>query len=543
MHTLWVREHNRVASILRSSNPQNSSDEIFQTARNIIIAMIQKITYKDYLPIIFGDRFADLVPAYSGYNSEVDPNIPNAFATAAYRFGHSQIQPLFERLDENYESIPAGPLPLVDAFFDITQFTKNGGTDPMLRGLLTRNARLVDEFLNSILTSRLFSSGASVPGLDLAALNIQRGRDHGLPRYLTWKQWASERCGVESEFRNQLTQIHLLQAYGSLNNVDLFVGGLAEEPLPGGVVGAVFACIFANTFVPVRDGDRFYYENPVGPSPLFDTAQRAEIEKATLSRIICDNTDLNEVQPNAFMANQNRVPCSQLPSVDLSRWGSGSSICYIRIMNSGRRNDLYTAVSQRDNTPDIRISRGRIRGRGRGRRDGCLSFVCPSSSSQTKLTVTSTRTCPDPIQVNTNLQSSTQTTDPYRGVLSTGDIRAENGLYMNLESCQAGRDVALDFCHRPHEEEEEEEEEVEEQQDDGDIDNTDSVISEDQLDKLFPDLANFFEDGKESNNELIALMEEVLTSLKGQSSAAEASHHDKKQSSILELDEALKQLN
>lgn len=539
MHTIWVREHNRVASTLRANNPQMSSDEIFQTARNIVIAMIQKITYKDYLPIILGDRFADLVPTYSGYNSDVDPNIPNAFATAAYRYGHSQIQPFFERLDENYESIPAGPLSLVDAFFDITQFTKNGGTDPILRGLLTRNARQVDEFLNSILTNQLFSSGASIPGLDLAALNIQRGRDHGLPRYLTWKQWASERCGVESEFRNQLTQIHLLQTYGSLNNVDLFVGGLAEEPLPGGLVGAVFACIFANTFVPVRDGDRFYYENSAGPSPLFDAAQRAEIEKASLSRVICDNTDLNEAQPDAFMANQNRVPCSQLPSVDLSRWGSG--LCYTRISTGGRTIRL-TAVSRRDNTLDIRISRRRIRRMG----SDCLSFVCPSSSSQTKLTITSRNNCA--VQVNMNLQSATQTTNPYRGLLSPGNIRAENGLYTSLESCQSGSDVALTFCPMMpgrNPDLEEVKEEVEEQQDD-----TDSVISPDQLEDLFPDLTNFLlEDGenkvtetKESNEELIALMEEVLTSLKGQSSAAKTTPPDKKQS-ILELDEALKQLN
>lgn len=552
MHTIWLREHNRIASTLRRNNAQLSSDQIFQTTRNIIIAMIQKITYKDYLPILLGDRFPDLVPAYSGYNSDVNPNIPNAFATAAYRFGHSQIQPFFERLDENYVSILAGPLPLVDAFFDSTQFTKNGGTDPMLRGLLTKNARLVDEFLNSILTSRLFSSGASVPGLDLAALNVQRGRDHGLPRYLTWKQWAKERCGVESEFRNQLTQIHLLQTYGSLNNVDLFVGGLAEESLPGGIVGAVFACIFANTFTPVRDGDRFYYDNSAGPTPLFTSAQRAEIEKASLSRIICDNSDLKEVQPNAFMANQNRVSCSQLPSVDLSRWSSSGGntlpdICYIKFSTGNGRRAVYTAVSERDNTPSVRISR-RVVSR---MSNDCLNFNCPTSSSQTKLTVSSGNRCR--IQVNMNLQRSTSRATTYTGSLSTGDIKTQSGLYTSLGSCQVGSDVALAFCARmrgrpggrP------DVEEVEQQQED-----MDKVVGKDELKRLLPDfpLDEFLGGGgggkeeareNKSNEALIAIMEEALTSLKAQSSTAavdETSGSDK-ESSIMELEEALKQLH
>ncbi len=192
MHTLWVREHNRIARALRANSPSMSSDDVFETARSIVIAEIQKITYTDYLPLLLGSFSSRLIPSYTRYDPSVFPNVPNAFAAAAYRFGHSQIQPFFERLGKDYRPILAGPLSLVDAFFNNTHFMENGGTDPILRGLLATPARQVDEFLNNVLTNMLFASNSSSPGMDLASLNIQRGRDHGLPTYLVWKVGGAE---------------------------------------------------------------------------------------------------------------------------------------------------------------------------------------------------------------------------------------------------------------------------------------------------------------------------------------------------------------
>ena len=590
MHTLWVREHNRIARALRSGNSQLSSEELFQTTRNIVIAEIQKITYKDYLPLLLGDSFLDLVPEYSGYNSTVDPNIPNAFATAAYRYGHSQIQPFFDRLDENYRPISAGPLALVEAFFDTSHFTEEGGVDPILRGLLTRNAREVDEFLNSILTNQLFAEDPDTPGMDLAALNVQRSRDHGLPTYLTWKQWAKRECGVESDFRNQLTQVRLLQTYGSLANVDLFVGGLAEEPLPGGLVGAIFGCIFARTFSALRDGDRFYYENAAGAMPLFTPAQRRAIEMASLSRVICDNTGITEIQPDAFMANQNRVPCSQLPSVDLSLWGEGGSgpggdLCYIRITNGNAPTSSYTAISQLLGTT---MSRSVTRSLGSMSTD-CLSFLCPTDEHKSKLTVVSSNTCL--MMLNENLRNRFRIRRRvYRQFLETEDIADENGLYTSLQSCVEGDAVALSFCAGGPDEEmdkdvdEEMDKDMDKemmmrgshtnsahrQQDEMSLPKknlremlSNSGLSGDEINEILEDLG---EDGvaaeaegegrdEEDSQRLIALMEEVLSSLKSQSSSSDSaaaagagagggtSEEEVQEKSIKELDEALKQLN
>ena len=330
MHTIWMREHNRIATELSVLNPEWDEETLFQEARQIIIAQIQKITYKDYLPLVIGDFLPTLLPEYNNYDDQVNPNIPNAFAAAAYRFGHSQVFPLFDRLDENYVHLPQGPLSLVDAFFTPSRFVESGGTDPILRGLVTVPAQPVDEFISDILTSRLFTTDKFLPGLDLASLNIQRGRDHGLPPYPIWKRWALEQCGFETDFRNELTKTRLLETYGTLETVDLFVGGLAEVPLQGGLVGPTFACIFAKTFQAVRDGDRFYYENADAITGIFTARQRAEIEKASLSRIICDDSDnIQRIQPNAFRNDQLRVPCYQLPQIDLSAWQTYT--CYMRI--------------------------------------------------------------------------------------------------------------------------------------------------------------------------------------------------------------------
>ncbi len=326
MHTIWVREHNRCARELAKINPHWNDERLYQECRRIVGALIQKITYEDYLPKVFGpSNFAKFIGEYKGYNTNIDAGIPNSFSAAAYRYGHSLIRPMFDRLNADFKPLPMGPLKLVDAFFNPSQFRASDGTDPIVRGLLERNSFRMDEFLNIVLTTQLFQTSAS-PGFDLASLNIQRGRDHGLPPYLIWRNFCKSIFGIASPIENILTKARFMGTYGSLETIDLWIGGLAEARLSESLLGATFSCIFGLTFTGVRDGDRFFYKRP----RVFTPSQVQSIEQDSLSRVLCDNLDnLRSVQPDAFLSNQSRVDCNHIPRLDLSLFREVP--CYFRI--------------------------------------------------------------------------------------------------------------------------------------------------------------------------------------------------------------------
>lgn len=167
-------------------------------------------------------------------------------------------------------------------------------------------------------------------GLDLAAINIQRGRDHGLPSYTSWRV----PCGLSeirdwSEFEKVVgpksTQ-RIRQAYLSVDDVDLFVGGLAERPVVGGLIGPTFACIIAQQFSNTRKGDRFWYENP-GFESTFTPAQLQSIRQVTLAQVLCRALGGGTLQPNVMLpldeGGNDRKLCGvgEMAPIDLIPWG------------------------------------------------------------------------------------------------------------------------------------------------------------------------------------------------------------------------------
>lgn len=98
MHLIFLREHNRIAKKLAALNLTWTDERIFQETRKIIAALIQQISYREYLPGVLGkETFSkyNLTIADTGfsnvYNQKVNPSVRNAFAAAAFRFGHAQI--------------------------------------------------------------------------------------------------------------------------------------------------------------------------------------------------------------------------------------------------------------------------------------------------------------------------------------------------------------------------------------------------------------------------------------------------------------------
>uniref|UniRef100_A0A8D0A840 Myeloid-specific peroxidase n=1 Tax=Sander lucioperca TaxID=283035 RepID=A0A8D0A840_SANLU len=327
IHTLFMREHNRLARELKRLNPQWDSETLYQEARKIMGAYTQVFVFRDYLPHIVGpDAMRTQLGRYPGYNPNVDPSIANVFATAAYRFAHLAIQPFLARLDANYREDPRFPsVPLFKAFFTPWRIIFEGGIDPLLRGLIGRPAKLntQDHMMVDALRERLFQFVMHL-ALDLGSLNMERGRDHGLAGYNAWRGF----CGL-SQPRNQqeLAQVlnnndlarRLLQLYGTADNIDIWMGGVAEPFVNGGRVGPLFACLIATQFQRIRQGDRLWHENP----GVFTSAQRAALSAASLSKIICDNTGITAVPSDAYsvLSNRNRlVSCTNLRGLNLSAW-------------------------------------------------------------------------------------------------------------------------------------------------------------------------------------------------------------------------------
>lgn len=296
MHTLFVREHNRWAEVIKWTRPHYSGDDIYESARRLVIAQIQIITYEEFLPALIGSK---AMPRYRGYQPG-DPAMSVEFAGAAFRFGHSAINTELLRLNRRGKETKKGHLPLRSAFFnapDVLQ--KRNDLDPILRGLAAQRSQRIDAVIVDDLRNFLFGPpGAG--GFDLASLNIQRGRDLGLPSYNDMRETMGfERAdGFEDITADINLQQALFKAYGDVNDIDLWVGGLAEDPLAeeGSQLGPLFQKILALQFAGLRDHDRFWYKRDL------TRAERKLVKNTTLSKIIRANTKIKkrEIPKNVF---------------------------------------------------------------------------------------------------------------------------------------------------------------------------------------------------------------------------------------------------
>ncbi|MDA0841318.1 MAG: peroxidase family protein [Planctomycetota bacterium] len=297
IHTLFVREHNRLADEIAAQHPAFSDEQIYQKARKIVGAYLQNITYSEFLPALLG---ADALPDYHGYNPDLDGAIVNEFSTALYRLGHSMLTSELLRLDENGNEIPEGSLALRDAFFNPSRIIDEGGIDPVLRGLVGQQMEEVDTKLIDDVRNFLFGPpGAG--GFDLGALNIQRGRDHGLPDYNTMR--VAYGLAPVNSFSDITSDSELAQkleeTYGDVSNIDLWVGALAEDHVPGSSLGQLLQVAMIDQFVRLRDGDRFYFEN----DSSLTAAEKNMIRNTDLSDIIRNNTDADNIQQNVFFVH------------------------------------------------------------------------------------------------------------------------------------------------------------------------------------------------------------------------------------------------
>jgi peroxidase len=295
MQTLFVREHNRIAAAASAKNPAWTDEQLYQHARRIVVAELQKITYDEFLPALLGGNTpaSAALRAYRGYRADVNPGIATEFSTAAFRFGHSMLGDDIQFLDNAGNEVRAA-LSLRDAFFNAPVVAQTG-IDPILKYLASDRAQEIDTKVVDDIRDFLFGAPGQ-GGFDLAALNIQRGRDHGLADYNSVRvAYGLPKVRSFAEITGDKSlQASLAATYGSVNKLDLWVAGLAEKHLPGSSLGETFTRILVDQFSRLRDGDRYWYQNSLPADAV------REIQKTTLADIVRRNTQLTNLQGDVF---------------------------------------------------------------------------------------------------------------------------------------------------------------------------------------------------------------------------------------------------
>ncbi|GAB0100154.1 Chorion peroxidase [Sergentomyia squamirostris] len=328
VHIVFMREHNRVATILAQLNPHWSDDLLFVEAKRIVVAELQHISYKEYLPLIIGSQTMtkfDLNVRPNGYsndyNLDVNAAVTSEFITAAFRFGHSTVDGVFRTFNEVID-IP-------DVFFNPARLLQRSFFDDILITMTTQAMQEVDSSVTNGLSQFLFR-GTNPFGLDLVAINLQRARDHGLRTYNEYLELTGSRKIVNFADLGPEIASRLQRAYASPDDIELWVGGLLEAAQTNALLGPTFADIIGDQFSRFRRGDRYFYEHGPNTNPgAFTPNQLAQVKRTSLARLLCDNSDgilLRAHQPNALLlptaAGNEPLSCTgdAIPRMDLSAW-------------------------------------------------------------------------------------------------------------------------------------------------------------------------------------------------------------------------------
>uniref|UniRef100_A0A914HET5 Peroxidase n=1 Tax=Globodera rostochiensis TaxID=31243 RepID=A0A914HET5_GLORO len=319
LHTLFIRQHNRVATQLMALNRDWSDEQLFQTTRRIVIAQLQHITYEEWLPLVLGrERWvrsglggqerrqkgshAEASANANDFELDLDGSALNEYASAVGLFFMTMLEGKFAHLSP--EGIRSMDRPLGEWMYEPSPLMFSDRIDGIFRFMLRQPALMPGLHMSAELRDKLFRQNGP-HGLDMAALIVQMGRDHGLPGYTRVR----EACGETAvNSFDDLVDIVVepkrivpifARHFRHVHDVDLFLLGLAERPQKGALVGPTFACLLTAQFQTTMRGDRFWHSHRMDPW-AFTEQQLAELRKTSLAQLICANTDVRQVQPRAF---------------------------------------------------------------------------------------------------------------------------------------------------------------------------------------------------------------------------------------------------
>lgn len=306
LHTVFLREHNSIARELKKVFPAWSNERLFQNARKINGAQMQKIVFDQWYPAITGRK----LDTYRGFKKSVDPTVSLSFSTAGFRVGHTMVGNRINRRGKKNIKLP--PFSLTSMFFRSASEMKSNGIEDFLRGALANRAQKIDLKVHNSLRNFLFTGIEGEEGLDLIAMNIQRGRDHALPTFnaLRVQFGISKAVTFDQITSNKNVQSAMQNVYKSAGLVEAWPGLVAEDRAPGSSMGPTMLALWRREFVRLRDGDSFYYQ----ASGMFSNATMEKIPRVralfsktedTFRAILLRNTDVveSELPPRMFFVD------------------------------------------------------------------------------------------------------------------------------------------------------------------------------------------------------------------------------------------------
>ncbi|WP_223462319.1 peroxidase family protein [Pseudomonas sp. A-R-26] len=334
-----------------------NGERLFQAAKFGTEMQYQHLVFEEFARTI-QPNIDPFLGEHQNYQTEIDPAIVAEFAHAVYRLGHSMLVETIDRLDPNFVSSEVG---LIQAFLNPLAFAASGPTPAQAAGAIVRGVtRQVGNEIDEFVTEAVRNNLLGLP-LDLPALNIARGRDTGLPTlnearrefytatgdsnlkpYISWADLVQHLKHPESlinfiaaygthasitsattldgkraaasllvlggagEPADRLDFLNSTGAWASgptgvtitgLDNIDLWIGGLAEEKMPfGGMLGSTFNFVFETQMEKLQNADRFYYlERNAGLNFV------TELENNSFARLVMANTDATHLPAVMFL--------------------------------------------------------------------------------------------------------------------------------------------------------------------------------------------------------------------------------------------------
>lgn len=389
-HTIFLREHNRLVREIRNRVGTNVAHVLYDAARAMNIAQFQKIVFEQFYPSAIGSP----LPPYTGYKPGVDATISDVFSGAAYRFGHTMVSNTVPRRNAGNVKLPS--VPMAQLFFRTASTFSTSFMEDILRGTAHESAQEVDTYVVDALRNQLFENVDGEDGFDLISINLQRSRDHALPSYNRVRQlFGFPPAGTFSQItRKREVAERLSRGYnGRVDDVELFVGLLAEDHVPGSTFGRTMNAMWKREFTRLRDGDQFHYLLTDKLPPLVKNhfkdwiAKLQRREGITLKDIIIQNSGITDAQLPRSVFKVSRVGVSSnIPFNQPSGSSAASSTVAPRVETIPQRRAPETTTSSSSPalqglcTSKVCCERrcGSCGGSGCGRRPGGKHACCTS---------------------------------------------------------------------------------------------------------------------------------------------------------------------